>query len=334
VPFVVDNKGVPWGWRAAENAWETMGEGTDDVKEAHGFAAGLDGSIWMFRDRPGWVSRWTAETGWQPRVQVGGPGIMTMGVDGESTAWIAGYESFAYLLPVGGGLSRIVVGGGDLVGVLPDEDGGGAGFQGWSGEVFRVEAGAVKRVEAPTPAAKLWRSPEGGLGIWGEEGSFVRRGEQWDAVTPPVQDASGVGEHSWTSGEGVARRLDGGAFALTPGGSLVPQRDGSVYLVARNRLLRSVPGRGVAFMPVTDEWRLPRVQGPALWVADMDGDGLDDLLTEAGDGSLRLLLQRDHAFEDATDDWGLDVSRPLDVVACDFDGSGRPDLLVRVAADA
>lgn len=64
-----------------------------------------------------------------------------------------------------------------------------------------------------------------------------------------------------------------------------------------------------------------------LAIADLDGDGRQDLAVAAGGAELELLINRG-TDPQAWTRMGLPAQTPLSVAASDFDGDGRPDLAV------
>ena len=87
----------------------------------------------------------------------------------------------------------------------------------------------------------------------------------------------------------------------------------------------------LGFRDATAEAGLPAgVYGLGLGIADLDGDGVEDLLVG---GSNRIFVNRDGRFrevETSTFDWELpgDEDDPAHVAIADLDGDDRPDIVI------
>jgi len=162
-------------------------------------------------------------------------------------------------------------------------------------------------------------------------------------IDRPVRTAQQVGDGWYLISEGEVLWTDLQAFEEVvlptvhePLG-LVVTRGGELFAVdAARNLFVLRPGRVPALRDVASEWGTTALTDAGYAQAgDLDGDGRDDLLVVADDGSLRLLLQRASTFADATDDWGLDLRPILGLFAvCDLDGNGQPDIVAREAREA
>ncbi|HEX7019294.1 MAG TPA: VCBS repeat-containing protein [Gemmatimonadaceae bacterium] len=130
----------------------------------------------------------------------------------------------------------------------------------------------------------------------------------------------------------VVKQAD--AAARAPAGPPVPANRPFVELDARHRpAYKQDPAAltDVSIQPLLPY--LPSSQGPALAVADVDGNGLDDVYVGGGNGSPgRLFLQRrDGSFSEATqsEPWAADKSyQDWGALFFDANGDGRPDLYV------
>jgi hypothetical protein len=73
---------------------------------------------------------------------------------------------------------------------------------------------------------------------------------------------------------------------------------------------------------------------PSIALADVDGDGREDVYVATLSGPNVLLLNTDEGIEDGAADWGVDFSAPcLSAAFADFDNDGDPDLIVGPRAE-
>ncbi len=128
----------------------------------------------------------------------------------------------------------------------------------------------------------------------------------------------------------TVRTADGWAIEADAGGRVTEVRPPGP------RFVDETAARGLAFTHV-ERWHPDRdgvrrryVFGSGPSVADVDGDGWEDIVLVGGD-HVELFLNREGHFENASAAWGLGT--PLEgsqtaSLLTDFDGDGRPDLFV------
>ncbi|MAG56746.1 MAG: hypothetical protein CMJ83_10685, partial [Planctomycetes bacterium] len=140
--------------------------------------------------------------------------------------------------------------------------------------------------------------------VYSEMGRYGNGIRPFPVPVPPGADVSG-----------------GVSYTMTVIGNEAPGRDGRVRKATetfaagtprREALLRRLPGIGL---------------GASL--ADVDGDGDQDLWTADGKGPGRLWMNDGGTFSDVSSEWGIHGAGPS-VSGCfgDYDHDGRPDLYV------
>jgi hypothetical protein len=328
------------------SSWEEVAPATPSGPTGmRGGAVGPGGEIWIAGDH--WAQRFDGS--WGPREPVSELVVHGITVDAQGTAWANTLNAGLYRRTPEG-WSRVSNLGlhsspeTALWRAVPD-DRGGVWIRGEGDLVLHADPSGGRRLPRPE----------------GQDGQPLALTREWGPDGPRLlaYGAAGIwrltSEDTWTrvaaAGVSLPAWWVGTSAGATPPGRVVEAVDLPRFpssQVARTRQTRGGrvfghgwdeaaelfelrPGASVALIEATDTWglgSLGEVHPPG--VADLDGDGREDLLVTREQGRVHALRQGDRAFTDVTTELGLELTRDEITgsrALCDLDGNGLPDLL-------
>ncbi len=308
-------------------------------------ALGPDGEIWIVGEH--WAQRF--DGAWGPREPVTELVIHGIVVDAAGTAWVNTLNAGLYSRTPDGWtrLRNLGLAGSPetaMWAAVPD-DRGGAWIRGEGDLVLYAHPDGSRRLDRPEgqegeslSLVRAWGADGPRLIAFGRAGIWeLQADDSWLRIAE-----AGVTLHAWwvgTSGgaqvpDGLLEVEDLPRFPTDQLGRLGRARDGRVFAAGSDEaseLFELLPGPGLPLVEATDTWGLSALgQYDAPDVADLDGDGLDDLLVTRDQGRVHALLQRELGFDDATEELGLELVRDElfgSLETCDLDGNGLPDVL-------
>ncbi|MCB9676391.1 MAG: VCBS repeat-containing protein [Alphaproteobacteria bacterium] len=220
--------------------------------------------------------------------------------------------------------------------VRPDGEGG---LWWWAGavaprpELFRTDASGA--VVERGPSLPHWSRFENTLTVdaahrpvWGGDALYRldATGRVETVLETPVL-AAVQADALWTASTDGGTRDGEPAAMPVPLAKLGAMPDGGVWGLSDDGVLYTTrEGPGIGLSDVSLAWGAGAVYGRAAVVADVDGDGLDDVLGAERNCRARMWLQRSGTFADATTEWGYPACA-WGVAAGDLDGDGRPELV-------
>jgi serine/threonine protein kinase len=305
-----------------------------------GLVVSPEGRVLLATNQYVWT--WQQELGWSEPVAFPPGNVYSLALAPTGRPWAVGIHGYVASLqdgvwvrhrdlPLDSSVES------NLHGLCFDRDGVGWASNG-TGLVLRIEDGQGTRLhfhgEAPI---RVDLDRDGRAVLFGDTVRYLD-----DPGAPPIYQgrAERGSQHEdgwWLVIDGRLHWLEDGlveaVLTTTTGHNIGLALLGSGRLVLweeSGRFHEQRPGRAPILRDVADDWGLGSIADhEGAWSADLDGDGLDDLLLPTAEGSLRLLLQQLEGFHDATEGWGLELVLDNELTLCDLDGNGRVDLLAR-----
>ncbi len=326
-------------WQAG--AWRKLDEPPPGIGDSvHGFAQAPDGTSWLTTKEYAWS--WRPERGWSGREVMPTGYVFDLAFDLEANPFAVGIHGYVARrteqgwerlrsLPLGDGVDS------NLTRIVFDRDGIGWAYEHY-GQMLRIDGSTGERIhlhqESPI---QVTLDAQGRALLLGETARYLDDPDAETVIPFRVQHAYQWGDGWWVNFEGTVHWYEAGElapFPLPATGALrglLATDSGKLYAVDADRgLYETRPGRAPVLREVAESWGLSAISDrKGTWIADIDADGLDDLLVLSATGELQLLLQGEDSFVEATARWGLDLAPLEHLAVCDLDGNGRPDLLAR-----
>jgi serine/threonine protein kinase len=326
-------------WQGSE--WIQLAEpppGNEDLPR--GLGEDPEGTTWLVTMEYAWS--WRPERGWSQREPMPIGYAFDLGFDAHGAPWAVGIHGYVARrgedgwdrlrsLPLGDGVDS------NLTKIVFDRDGIGWAYEHY-GQLLRIDGDSGERIhlhdEAPI---QVTLDAQGRALLLGKTARYLDD-PQGETVIP--HHLRHVYQHEdgwWVNIDGSVHWYEDGELTPYPMPAtetlqgLLATDSGKLYAWdTGGNIYQTSPGRAPVLREVAEEWGLAALGDSAgTWVADMDRDGLDDLLVLSATGDLQLLLQQDDGFVEATASWGLDLAPTHKLAVCDLDGNGQPDLVAR-----
>ncbi len=343
-PTVLGQSGALHQW--TNGGWTLRASPALDEPVPNRMALLSDGALWVWS----WMDAWARQyqDGWLPRQMLPAGLVHVIDRAPDGTLWAAGLHGYlarrsqdGWARVPGVPLDRSVE---SNLWSLTFDGQGTVWVGGYAGLLLRLDDSGARRLHFPQiiERTNVVLDPSGRPVLLGEPPQRLDV-DGFPALEDPalLRGATPGRPVLYSDGDSLHRiGADGQLNAIVAPVQDVPVSyrsapDGATVAVAGGQLYVLRRGRVPTLVDVAGDWGVTGLTDDgAVWVADFDGDGRDDLLLRGELRGLRLLLQRSDSFVDVSSRWGLNFADLIgDLAVCDLDGDGRADIVGRVDSE-